>query len=173
MLMLRKHPLTAAILFALACSPFITQAAPVPETIAKNQTVTIESVSLKQAQVMAQAAEQKARAINVPMVIAVVDASGNLVLHERMEGALPVSIQVSIKKAYSAVALKMTTAKLASATQPGQELYGIQHSDDQLITFGGGIPIVHNGKVIGAIGVSGGSVTEDVSVAQAGLSALK
>ena len=144
-----------------------------PETISKNQVVSTQSVSLAQAQVMARAAEQKAKEIKVPMIIAIVDASGNLVLHERMEDALLVSIDVSLKKAYSAVALKMPTDKLGTITQPGKELYGIQHSDNQLITFGGGFPIVVNGKVVGAIGVSGGSVAEDVSVAKAGLDALK
>ncbi|WP_434779673.1 GlcG/HbpS family heme-binding protein [Neisseria sp. Ec49-e6-T10] len=161
--------LATLIMSASLCS----MALAAPETISKDQVITIQSVSLKQAQVMAQAAEQRAKEIGVPMIIAVVDASGNMVLHERMEDALLVSIDVSLKKAYSAVALKMPTDKLATVTQPKTELYGIQHSDDKLITFGGGFPIVVNGKIVGAIGVSGGSVAQDMDVATAGLKALK
>lgn len=158
---------------AMVCSvPMFALSASV-QTVAKAQVVTSQSVSLAQAKMMVEAAEQKAKQIGVPMVIAVVDPHGNLVLHERMEEALLVSIDLSFKKAYSAVALKMSSEQLGGATVPGKELYGIQHSDNKLVTFGGGFPIVVNGKIVGAIGVSGGSVAEDMSVAKAGLAVLK
>ncbi len=169
----KKSSLSALAASVCALAFLSTPVGAAPETISKNQVVSFQSVSLAQAQVMAKAAEQKAKEMKVPMIIAIVDAGGNLVLHERMEDALLVSIDVSFKKAYSAVALKMPTDKLGTVTQPGKELYGIQHSDDKLITFGGGFPIVVNGKVVGAIGVSGGSVAEDMAVAKAGLDALK
>ncbi len=151
----------------------VTPSLAVAQSVSKDQVVTTQSVSLAQAQAMAKACEVKAKEIGVPMIIAIVDAGGNLVLHERMEDALLVSVDISLKKAYSAVALKMPTDKLANITGPGKELYGIQHSDNKLITFGGGFPIVVNGKIVGGIGVSGGSVAEDMAVAKAGLSALK
>lgn len=140
--------------------------------ITENQLTTTQSLTLAQAKIMAQAAEQEAIKINVPMVIAILDPSGNLILHERMENALLVSIDVAIKKAYTAIALKMPTDQLANVTQPGQELYGIQHSDHKLITFGGGFPIIINNQIVGAVGVSGGSVAEDMQVANAALAAL-
>ena len=150
-----------------------TPALSAPETISKNQLVATQSVSLAQAQVMAQAAEKRAKEIGVPMVISIVDQSGNLILHERMEDALLVSIDLAIKKAYTAVALKMPTDKFATVTQPKTELYGIQHSDSKMVIFGGGFPIMVDGKVVGGIGVSGGSVAQDMDVASAGLRALK
>lgn len=111
-------------------------------------------------------AEERAVAIKVPMVITIVDTGGNVVLMHRMDDSLLVSIGVSRNKAYSAVAVKMPTDKLGEVTQPGQSLYGIQHSDKKMITFGGGFPIYEDGKIIGGIGVSGGSVEEDMDVAQ-------
>lgn len=169
----RKISKIAAI--GMICSlPMFALAAPesIP-SVSKNQVITTQSVSLAQAKVMVAAAEQKAKEIGVPMVIAVVDPHGNLILHERMEDALLVSIDLSIKKAYSAVALKMSSEQLGRVTAPGKELYGIQHSDERLVTFGGGFPIIVNGKIVGAIGVSGGSVAEDMSVAKAGLAVVK
>ncbi len=111
-------------------------------------------------------AEERAIEIKVPMVISVVDNSGNIVLLHRMDDSLLVSIDISKKKAYSAVAVKMPTDQLSKVAQPGAALYGIQHSDDKMITFGGGYPIYEDGKIIGGIGVSGGSVEEDMDVAQ-------
>ncbi len=131
--------------------------------------VNNKSITLAQAQAMAKVAEKKAKEIGVPMVIAVVDPGGNLVLHQRMEDALLVSIGVSIKKAYTAVALKMPTDVFATVTQPETELYGIQHSDQQLIIFGGGFPLKIEDKLVGGLGISGGSVAEDTIVAKAAL----
>lgn len=118
------------------------------------------------------AAEHKANAIGVPMVIAVVDAGGNLVAQHNMDGALLVSSSLAADKAYTAVALRIPTEELAGLVQPGGTLYGLGTSaGGRIITFGGGIPILEGGCVVGAIGVSGGSVTQDIEVAAAGLSA--
>ena len=131
-----------------------------------------ESNMLKKAQKMMAAAEAKAVEIKTPMVIAVIDAGGNLVAQQRMDGALLASISVSIDKAYTAVALKMTTAQAAALSSPGQLLYGLNViNGSRTIFLGGGIPIVEDGVVVGAIGVSGGSAEEDVWVASAGLAA--
>lgn len=130
------------------------------------------SVNLGKATKMIAAAEQKATEIGCPMVIAIVDEGGNLVAQHRMDGALLASIAISRDKAYTSVALKMPTEKAASLSQPGQSLFGINTTDgSRLVIFGGGIPIVENGQVVGAIGVSGGSVEQDVTVAKAGLAA--
>lgn len=132
-----------------------------------------ESVMLEKAKKMIEAAEKKAIEIGVPMVIAVVDAGGNLVAQERMDNALLASVSIAFNKAYTAVALKMSTEQAAQVSQPGQSLYGLNTTDNcRMVIFGGGIPIWENGVLVGGIGVSGGSVEEDVSVAKAGLAAF-
>ena len=129
-------------------------------------------VNLDKAKKMISAAEQKALEIACPMVITVVDEGGNMVAQHRMDGALLASVDISHGKAYTAVALKMSTEKLASLTQPGQMLFGINTTDGgRLVIFGGGLPIIENGQVVGGIGVSGGSVEQDVTVVTAGLAA--
>jgi ATP:cob(I)alamin adenosyltransferase len=128
---------------------------------------------LEKAKKMIAAAEQKAVEIGVPMVIAVVDAGGNLVAQERMDNALLASVSIALNKAYTAVALRMPTEQAAAVSQPGQSLYGINTTDNcRIVIFGGGIPIWENGVLVGGIGVSGGSVDEDMSVAKAGLAAF-
>lgn len=132
------------------------------------------SVNLEKAKIMISAAEQKAIEISCPMVITVVDEGGNMVAQHRMDGALLVSIDISRNKAYTSVALKMSTEKLAGLSQPGQMLFGINTTDSgRVVIFGGGLPIIENGQVVGGIGVSGGSVEQDVSVVNAGLAAWK
>lgn len=132
-----------------------------------------KSAMLEKAKKMIAAAEKKAVEINVPMVIAVVDAGGNLVAQERMDNALLASVSIALNKAYTAVALKMSTEQVAAVAQPGQSLYGINTTDNcRIVIFGGGIPIWENGVLVGGIGVSGGSVDEDMSVAKAGLAAF-
>ena len=118
------------------------------------------------------AAEQKAMEIGVPMVIAVVDAGGNLVAQHRMDDALLASISLALDKAYTAVALKMPTDEVASVVTPGQSLFGLNTAGNgRFITFGGGFPLIAGGHVIGGLGVSGGTVDEDITVARAALAA--
>lgn len=108
------------------------------------------------------------------MVIAVVDGGGNLVAQQRMDDALLVSVGISLNKAYTAVALKMPTHQLAGLSQSGQPLFGIHNADGgRIVIFGGGYPIESDGRVIGGIGVSGGSVEDDMKCAVAGLETLK
>lgn len=127
---------------------------------------------LARAKKVIESAEQKAVEIGVPMVIAVVDSGGNLVAQQRMDNALLASISIALNKAYTAVALKMSTDQAAIVSQPGQMLYGINTADNcRLVIFGGGLPIWENGVLLGGIGVSGGSVDEDIAVAKAGLAA--
>ena len=119
--------------------------------------------------------EEKAQSINVPQIIAVVDAGGNLVAQHRMDGAILASIDISFKKAYTAVATKTPSHLLGAAAQVGGPLFGLNTTNNgKIVIFGGGYPVSdENGQVIGAIGVSGGSVEEDMACAEAGLAAIK
>ncbi|MZP30086.1 hypothetical protein GTO91_10245 [Heliobacterium undosum] len=149
--------------------PASKQAAADPLTVTKKAAA---STLLGRAKAMIEAAEAKAAEIGVPMVITVVDDGGNLVAQHRMDGALLASIAISRDKAYTAVALKMSTEAAAALAQPYRALYGLNTVDGgRLVVFGGGIPIADDGVIIGAIGVSGGSVEQDIAVAQAGLDA--
>lgn len=116
---------------------------------------------------MALRAEERAKQINVPCVFAAVDAGGNLVLLQRMEDSLLCSLKIAQAKAYSALATKMTTEELGKAAQPGAELFAIDSSDPgRFVLFGGGFPFVVDGKVVGGIGVSGGTVEQDMDIAR-------
>ncbi|MBV9036727.1 MAG: heme-binding protein [Acidobacteriaceae bacterium] len=119
------------------------------------------------------AAEKKAQEIGQPMNIAVADEGGNLVSHVRMDGAWLGSIDVSINKAYTARAFDISTKDLASHSQSGGQFFGIHVSNHgRIMIFAGGIPLKKGGKVVGAIGVSGGSGDQDHSVAEAGAAAF-
>ena len=137
-------------------------------------TAASGGVLLDKAMVMVEAAEQKAIEINAPMVISYVDMGGNLVLLHRMENSLLASLEIAPNKAFTSVALKMPSADVKELAQEGQELQGIAVSHaGRIVEFGGGIPVYDvDGAQIGAIGVSGGSVAEDTSVAEAGLAAI-
>lgn len=113
---------------------------------------------------MAEAAEAKAKSMGVPIVFSVVDAGGNLLLLHRMEDSLLASIDISINKAYTAGALKLPTHEIAKICKPGKMLYGIQNMD-RMIVFGGGYPLRVRNQFVGGIGVSGGSVEEDMMIA--------
>lgn len=131
-------------------------------------------VGLKEAQRAVEASLAKAKAMGLAMNIAVVGRGGHLKAFARMDGALLGSVDISIRKANTAVLFKLPTRVLGEASQPGAPLYGIEHSNDGLVTFGGGFPIKNSGgDVIGAIGVSGSSVENDEVVAQAGIDQLK
>jgi len=132
------------------------------------------NISLDEALKLIAAARKQAEKINVPMVIAVVDAGGNLVAQQRMDGALLVSVNISLNKAYSAVAVKIPTHELAGAAQPGQPLFGIHNTDGgRIVIFGGGFPLFSKDGLVGGIGVSGGSVEEDMACAGAALKKFK
>jgi len=136
--------------------------------------VSNSSITLDAAQGVVDAARQKAGQIGVPMNIAVVDEGNNLMAFARMEGAWLGSIDISQGKAYTARAFDMATQDLAPLCQPGQPLFGIQASNQgHLVIFPGGIPLVANGAVVGAVGVSGGTVEQDQEVAAAGAAAVR
>lgn len=131
------------------------------------------NILLSQAEKMIDAAKTKASSIDTKMNIAIVDSGANLVAFSRMDGAWLGSLDISIKKAKTARFFDMNTEDIGGLSQPGGPLFNIEHSNDGLITFPGGIPIKNDtGEVIGAIGVSGSTVENDHTVAEAGLAAL-
>lgn len=129
-------------------------------------------VTLEDARRIIAAAEKKAIEIGQPMNIAVADQGGNLVAHVRMDGAWLGSIDISIKKAYTSRAFDVATRDLATHSQSGGQFFGIHASNNgNIMIFAGGIPLTRNGKIVGAIGVSGGSGEQDHAVAEAGSAA--
>lgn len=130
-------------------------------------------VKLEDARRIIAAAEKKAADIGQPMNIAVADAGGNLVAHVRMDNAWIGSVDISIKKAWTSRAFDITTKDLADNSQSGDQFFGIHASNNgKVMIFAGGIPLKKDGKVVGAIGVSGGSGEQDHSVAEAGAAAF-
>jgi uncharacterized protein GlcG (DUF336 family) len=129
-------------------------------------------ITLAQAQVLVETAMKKATEIDTLMNIAVVDAGGNLKAFARMDGAWLGSIDISMRKARTARFFDMNTGDVGALSQPGGPLYNIEVSNGGLITFPGGIPLRLNGEIVGGIGVSGSSVENDHTVAEAGANAL-
>ena len=130
-------------------------------------------ITLEDAMKIISAAQKKAAAVGQPMNIAVADAGGNLVAHVRMDGAWFGSVDIAINKAFTARAFDISTKELATQSQPGAQFYGIHVSNGgRVMIFAGGIPLKRGGKVVGAIGVSGGSGEQDQAVAEAGAAAF-
>jgi uncharacterized protein GlcG (DUF336 family) len=130
-------------------------------------------ITLNDARRIIAAAEKKAAEIGQPMNIAVVDEGANLIAHVRMDGAWIGSIDISINKAYTSRAFDISTQDLAQHSQSGGQFFGIHASNSgRIMIFAGGVPLKRDGKVVGAIGVSGGSGQQDHAVAEAGAAAL-
>ena len=130
-------------------------------------------ITLRQANSVVKAAQKKAEEMGVKMNIAVVDAGANLKAFARMDDAWLGSIDISIRKAKTARFFNMPTGEVGKLSQPGGSLFNIEHSNGGLITFPGGIPLKNRrGEIIGAIGVSGSTVEDDHTVAEAGVAAI-
>lgn len=137
--------------------------------MADKPTPTANGITLDEAQNIIEAARRKAVEIGVPMDIAIVDTGNNLTAFARMDGAWLGSIDIAIGKAKTARFFDMTSEDLGAASQSGESLFGINTSNNgSLIVFGGGIPLQRGGIIVGAIGVSGGAVPQDIEVAEAG-----
>ena len=129
-------------------------------------------ITLEAAETIIQAAQEKAKQLDIQEDIAVVDSSGTLKAFVRMDGAWLGSIDFDIRKARTARYFDMGTAEIGKMSQPGMSIYGVELSNGGLISFGGGLPLKDvDGAVIGAIGVSGSSVENDVAVAEAAVAA--
>lgn len=134
----------------------------------------MNDINLEQARAAVTAALEKSREIGVRSNIAVVDAGANLKAFARMDGAWLGSIDIAIKKARTARFFDMNTGEIGKLSQPGGSLYNIEHSNNGLITFPGGVPILNErGEVVGAIGVSGSIVENDHAVAKTGAAAAR
>jgi uncharacterized protein GlcG (DUF336 family) len=130
-------------------------------------------MTTQQADRVLQASIKKARELGISVCIAILDAGGHLKSFHRMDGAWLGVIDVAIKKAKTAVLFEMETQVLDNYSKAGADAHGIEFTNDQLVTFAGGIPLRDDGQIIGSIGVSGGQVTQDYAVAQSGESAWK
>ena len=139
----------------------------------KLSSINIDNnLSLEKARKIIRAGEKKAKEMNLSAVFAVVNSEGNLIIEERMDNAILVSVEVAYKKAYTAAALKLNTQDLTALVQPGAMFYGLQ-SDPKYIVFGGGMLLKVDGKIVGAVGVSGGSTQEDMEIAKACVKAFE
>ena len=131
------------------------------------------NINIQQARAAVDAAREKSKGLGVKMNIAIVDSGANLKAFARMDDAWLGSIDIAIRKARTARLFDMNTGDIGRLSQPGKDLYNIEHSNGGLITFPGGIPIkTGSGEVIGAIGVSGSTVENDHIVAAAGAAAI-
>ena len=129
----------------------------------------IEYISLSDAKFLAEKVEQRAREMGVNAVVAIADEGGNLKLCECMDNSYLASRDIAINKSYTVVALKMSTAKLATLARPDGPLYGIQHTNGgKIVIFGGGDTLELRGKILGGLGVSGGSAEQDTALSAYG-----
>lgn len=134
---------------------------------------TIKRIDIEDARILIGGAAAKADEIGVPMCIAITDESGNLVAFERMTGGKVTSITIAIDKAYTAAAAKKATHEYGEASQPGKAAFGINSAiGGRLMVVAGGLPVVVDGQVVGAIGISSGTPDQDRTCAQAGLDAF-
>ena len=131
------------------------------------------TLTLPLARLLGDEAEAEAAAVGVPVTVAVVDGEAGLVYLARMDDALPASRDLAVAKAQTAASLRMATDEVGRLAQPGAPLYGIQHvKPRRVVLFGGGLPLRLGGTVVGGIGVSGGTVEEDVQIAGSVVAAL-
>ena len=130
-------------------------------------------MTTQQADRVLQASIKKARELGISVCIAILDSGGHLKSFHRMDGAWLGVIDVAIKKAKTSALFEMETQTLDNYSKAGADAHGIEFTNDQLVTFAGGIPLRDDGQIIGSIGVSGGQVTQDYAVAQSGESAWK
>ena len=129
----------------------------------------IDRITLADAKLLAEKVEEKAREIGVKAVVAIADEGGNLKLCECMDDSYLASRDIAIQKSYTSVALKMSTKKLSTLAAPGGPLYGIQHTNGgRIVIFGGGDPLEAHGKILGGLGVSGGSEEQDTALSAYG-----
>lgn len=126
-------------------------------------------MTLALARQLVEKVELKAQEMGLRVVVAIADAGANIVTVDSMDGAYIASLDIAMNKTFTAVSLKMPTTKVAELAQPGAPLYGIQHTNNgKIVIFGGGEPLIADGEVIGGLGVSGGSLEEDIFLGQYG-----
>jgi uncharacterized protein GlcG (DUF336 family) len=135
--------------------------------------IQVPKLTIEDAHVAVEACRKKANEIGVPMDIAVADEGGNLLVFERMDGALVGCIQIAIDKAYTSAAMSIPTAEEGKLAQPGESEYGANSlCGGRIVILGGGMPIKFKNITVGAVGCSSGTVDQDTTVAEAGIAAL-
>ena len=131
------------------------------------------TLTLADATQITEAARAHAAGLGTPVTITVVDGGGNVRTQTRMDGARFGTLNVSANKAFTAAAFGAPTKVLTDLVQPGAPLFGFADAmGGRFVSFAGGIPLVRDDEVIGAIGISGGSVDQDQAIADAGATAL-
>lgn len=131
-------------------------------------------MSLKLANALIDKVKAKAEDMGVNVVVAVSDKAGRPVSVQCMDDAYIASFDIAINKTYTSASLKMSTAQLANLSQPGQDLYGIQFTNNgKIVIFGGGEVLEADGHIVGALGVSGGTAEEDTAIAAYGKEVFK
>lgn len=146
----------------------------IQESAGKPAAYEEKSMTLRLATALIEKVEAEAVRRGMAVVAAVSDAAGRPVAIHCMDGAYIGSYDVALNKTYTSIAFKMSTAELGRLAQPGESLYGIQFTNGgRIVIFGGGEPLYKEGRIIGALGVSGGSAQEDTDLAAYGSSILK
>ena len=139
----------------------------------RSKETTPVALSFHDLHQLTRAAVERAQQLKVPVVISIVDAHGTETVTWRMPDALMVSSELAPKKAWTAVAMKTATHELSDAVQPGAALYGLEtHLQGKVVTFGGGYALWRDGLLIGGLGISGGSVEQDMDIALAAIAAI-
>ena len=132
------------------------------------------AMSLALANALIERVKAKATEMGVNVVIAVSDKAGRPVAVQCMDDAYIASFDIAINKTYTSASLKMSTEQLSHLSQPGQDLYGVQFTNNgKIVIFGGGEPLEYEGEIIGALGVSGGSAVQDTAIAAYGKEVFK
>ena len=128
-----------------------------------------QDMSLELAKTLAQRVEEKAAQMGVKAVIVVMNSGANPVLVHCMDDSFIASYDVAFNKAYTVVGLKISTIELKKLAQPGGSLYGVQNTNGgRIVIFGGGEPLMAGGRIVGGLGVSGGTEEEDTALAAYG-----
>lgn len=141
-----------------------------PKTKEVPTMLTFKRLSIEDARLLIAGAAEKARDIGVPMCIAIVDESGNLIAFERMDGGKTSSVLIAQDKAYTAAAARKATHEYNAANVPGSLAFGIHtEAGGRISSVGGGLPVIVDGEVVGGIGLSSGTPQQDMDCAQAGI----
>ncbi|MBQ9737159.1 MAG: heme-binding protein [Clostridia bacterium] len=148
----------------------------IAEAIVKSMQVSNPETAkfgLEKARLLISKVEKKAAEMGLSVVVAVSNEAARPIAVECMDDSYIASYDVALNKAFTAVALKMSTRTLGTLAAPGASLYGIQHTNEgKIVIFGGGEPLRYNGKIIGGLGVSGGSEEEDSCLSSYGASII-
>ena len=141
----------------------------ISEIVSKVMSEISGKINLSIAEALSKCVEQKAREMGIRVVVAVADSGARPILVHSMDDAYIASFDIAVNKAYTVVSLKMPTKKLASLAAPGGSLYGIQNTNNgQIVIFGGGDPLAVNGRIVGGLGVSGGTEEQDTELSAYG-----